>query len=273
MLRGWGSDPQRRYRGPIGIGEYYNLRRLACLPLCPMRVMQRDLPYYYHEANARQFHYMHVSTRAMGTQALTNYQMARQLWDIDTDCESLWVDYFRRRYGPAADPMRRFYETLETAMAHMPILKAGAVYHLGKGRAALDGLGIAWNANAEDHHVGPTMVEAIDACRRARQAIDRAGRLDLEPRIAARIAEDSRRFTYGERTLGYYVACMEAFEALADGDRPEARRHEKVASRLAEQLRNDTTTTRYSAHANAPNALEASRAPEAARNIRRRLAK
>ena len=73
------------------IGEYYNVSRYKCLPICFMHTMAHDIPYYY-QAGARHFHYMHVTTGHWGNKSLTNYQMARQLWDVDTDCEALWKD-------------------------------------------------------------------------------------------------------------------------------------------------------------------------------------
>ena len=121
-LYGWTGDPKRHYRGKLVIGEYYNVSRYKSLPLCLMHGMAHDIPYYY-QAGARCFQYMHVTTGHWGNKSLTNYQMARQLWDVHTDCESLWKDFFARRYGPAADLMRRFYESLEQMLSNVEPLK------------------------------------------------------------------------------------------------------------------------------------------------------
>jgi hypothetical protein len=61
----------------------------------------------------------------------------------------------------------------------------------------------------------------------------------LPERINARIAEDDRTFTYAERTLAYYDACVLAFQLGRAGQREEARRHFDEAKRLAELLRQD----------------------------------
>jgi len=49
--------------------------------------------------------------------------MARQLWDVKTDCMALWNDFFARRYGPAAEVMRQFYESLEQMYNNVEPLK------------------------------------------------------------------------------------------------------------------------------------------------------
>ena len=122
LLGGWLRDPNRFYRGQVEIGEYYNVSRYKSLPLCLMHVMAHDIPYYY-DSGVRYFQYMHVTTGRWGSKALTNYQMARQLWDVRTDCEALWRDYFATRYGPAAGVMRQFYGSLEKMLGNVEPLK------------------------------------------------------------------------------------------------------------------------------------------------------
>ena len=122
QLYGWTEDPQRYYRGSSCIGEYYNISKFEALPVCFMHTMAHDIPYYYR-MGARQFHYMHVTLDHWGNKSLTNYQMARQLWDVNTDCEALWTDYFARRYGSAAPAMRKYYESLENALSNVEFLK------------------------------------------------------------------------------------------------------------------------------------------------------
>jgi hypothetical protein len=108
--------------GQVCIRKYYNVSRYKSIPACYMQVMAHDIPYYYRQG-ARQFHYMHVTTGHWGAKSLTNYQMARQLWDVNSDCQPLWADYFARRYGPAAPTMRRFYESLENMLCNVEALK------------------------------------------------------------------------------------------------------------------------------------------------------
>jgi hypothetical protein len=238
-LYGWIGDPKRHYRGKLVIGEYYNVSRYKSLPLCLMHSMAHDIPYYY-QAGARSFQYMHVTTGHWGNKSLTNYQMARQLWDVNVDCESLWKDFFARRYGPAGDVMRRFYESLELMLSNVEPLKGWS-----------SNLAARLDAGAKDlfteSHLryrrepgvscdAPTLVEMVEHGRACRRLIDQAAALSLPEQIKARLAEDERMFAYGERTLAYYDECVQAFALGRAGRLEEARRHFAEAKRIAELL-------------------------------------
>jgi hypothetical protein len=243
------------------IGEYYNISGFKCLPICFMHTMANDIPVYY-ETSARHFHYMHCTTSDWGNKALTNYQMARQLWDVKTDCEALWQDYFSRRYGPAADVMRRFYETLEKMFCNVRPLKYSLAGQLERGAADLfPTQDLQYEPTLPHQSDRPTLVEIVGYGRACRKLIDQAMNIRASDPIHARIAEDERLFTYGERTVGYYHACVQAFQLARAGKNEAARQHFREAQRLANVLREDTTSTKTaSSHANAPDALTASRA-------------
>jgi len=273
QLHGWATDPKRHYKGQLCIGEYYNVSGYKCLPVCYMHVMASDIP-LYHRLGARRFHYMHVTTANWGNKALTNYQMARQLWDVRTDCEKLWADYFARRYGPAAATMRGFYESLERMLCNVSELKYGLARRLNGGAKNLFPTshlrlrrqpGVACD--------GPTLEEIVAAAKDCRRLITQALGADVPGRVKARVAEDERLFTYGERTVLYYWECALAFEAVRGGRLPEAKKHHAEAKRLAGLLRADTASTRHSSsHANDANALTASRAAGALARIEKALA-
>ncbi|MHC4181039.1 MAG: DUF4838 domain-containing protein [Planctomycetota bacterium] len=258
-LRGWAGDPQRHYRGQICLGEYYNVSGYKCLPICFMHTMAHDIP-LFHKAGARHFHYMHVTTGNWGNKALTNYQMARQLWDVRTDCEALWEDYFAGRYGPAAATMRRFYLSLQKMLSNVSEIKYGLNRRMNAGAKELFPTphlryrrqpGIECNA--------PTLLEIVGHAETCRELIDQALAMELPERIRARVAEDERMFTYGQRTIAYYHACVQAFQLAHAGRLEEARGHYAEARRVADLLRRDTkSTTLSSSHANAPDAFVAS---------------
>jgi len=259
-LHGWVTAPKRHYRGELCIGEYYNVSGYKCLPICFMHTMANDIPYFYHKAGARHFHYMHCTTANWGNKALTNWQMARQLWDVGTDCEALWTDYFARRYGPAAATMRRFYESLEKMLCNVSRLKYGLARRLNGGAKKLfPSSHLRYRREPEVKADGPTLVEIVGHAAACRKLIDQALAVELPERVKARIAEDERLFTYGERTVLYFDACAQAFALARAGKRDEARRHYAEARRLADLLRADTTSTKLSSsHASAANAFVAS---------------
>lgn len=258
QLDGWATDPDRHYRGRLCIGEYYNVSGYKCLPVCFMHTMASDLPHFY-KVGARQFQYMHVTTDHWGTKALSNFQMARQLWNIETDCEALWSDYFTRRYGPAAGTMRSFYESLEGMLSNVSELKYGLARRLDRGVEDLFPTPHLRYRRVEGEECdGPTLVEIVEHGKTCRALVDEALAMDLPGRIRGRIAEDEQTFTYAERTIAYFHECVEAFQLGRSGRRDEAREHFAEAQRLAELLRADVTSaTKSSSHANAANAFEA----------------
>jgi hypothetical protein len=242
QLFGWLVDPKRYYRGQVCIGEYYNVSRYKSIPACYMQAMAHDISYYYRQG-ARQFHYMHVTTGHWGTKSLTNYQMARQLWDVNTDCETLWADYFARRYGPAAAAMHGFYASLEKMLCNVEALKGWSsrfVPALSQGSKQLfPDSHLQYRREPGVKCDGPTLVEMVGHGHTCRRLIDEAMAMRLPDRIRARLGEDERSFTYAERTLHYYDECVQAFQLGWAGRQEEARRHFEAAKHVAELLRQD----------------------------------
>jgi len=241
-LDGWAVEPDRYYRGQLAVGEYYNWSRFRSLPICFMHTMANDIPYYY-EVGARHFQYMHVTTCNWGNKALTNYQMAHQLWDVRTDCEALWQDYFAKRYGPAAETMRAFYESLEQMLCNCRELKYGLARRLRAGAANLfPNSHLRYRREPGVACDGPTLLEIVQHGKTCRQLINGTLAAELPERIRGRIKEDERMFTYGERTVQYYYECVETFRLARDGKCDEARVHLTEAQQLAEALRQDKTS-------------------------------
>jgi len=272
QLAGWTQDPQRHYRGQLAIGEYYNISGFKCLPICFMHTMAADIPYYYR-AGARTFDYMHVTTARWGNKALTNYQMARQLWDVNTDCEALWRDYFARRYGPAAATMRAFYESVEQMLSNATELKYNLARRLDSGAKDLFPTAhLRYERHPGVPCDGPTLVEIVEHGRRCRQLLTEALAMSLPPAVKARIAEDEQCFNYGERTVAFYRACVRAFQEVRAGRPDAARAHYAEAQRLAELLGADIVSTQgSSSHANAEDAFAASRAKKALEHLAKLL--
>lgn len=256
---GWAVDPNRHYRGQIFIGEYYNVSRYKCLPIVYAKVMAKDIPYYY-DTGARHMHYMHVTTGNWGTKALTNYQMARMLWDPKLDIEALWEDYFSRRYGATARVMRHFYDTLEKALCNVTVLKYRLARRLeGDSAELFTDRHMKYEEYRPDTDDGPDLVEMVRYVARCRKLIDRAEGMEVPQRIKARIEEDERGFGYGESTIHLFDHVVQAVLLDRANKRDEARQAFLLARQYAQALSNDkTSTTMSSSHANASDAFVAS---------------
>ncbi|MBM3335152.1 DUF4838 domain-containing protein, partial [Candidatus Sumerlaeota bacterium] len=267
-LLGWAVEPKRHYKGQICIGEYYNVSGYKCLPICFMSTMATDIPYYY-SIGARHFHYMHCTTDNMGNKALTNYQMARQLWEPGLDCEALWKDYFTGRYGPAHAQMRQFYENLEKMLCNVSELKYDLARQLERGAADLfPKPHLQYEKTAQQKDDGPDLVEILQSAKRCREIIGGVVKQELPERIRHRVAEDERLFTYGERTVQFYDALCRTYFDVRKSKLTEAREALAEAQELARLLEADTTSTTFSAtHATDVNALSASRATGAPKRL------
>jgi len=271
-LLGWAEKPDRHYQGQLCIGEYYNVSGYKCLPICFMHTMATDIPYYYG-LGARHFHYMHCTTRDWGTRALTNWQMARQLWDPPTDPEALWQDYFAGRYGPAAPAMRRFYEALERMLCNATELKYGLARRLEVGAPELfPNPHLQYATTAFPRNDGVDLEEILASAATCRQILDQVRGMALPERIVDRLVEDERGLVYGEQTVRFYGALCRAYALDRAARADEARAALAEARALAGELRADTVSaSAASSHANARNGLEASYAAGALTVLSRRL--
>jgi hypothetical protein len=226
--------------------------------------MCNDIP-YYHTMDARHFHYMHCTTRNWGNKALTNWQMARQLWDPSIDCEELWNDYFAGRYGPAQSQMRRFYQHLEAMLSNVSELKYELAWRLETGAENLfPESHLKYEKTTFKTDDGPDLVEILGSAARGRKILDGVMDMELPERIAQRVAEDERLFTYGERTVLFYDALVRAYFRIRQDKQADAMKAFQEAQTFAALLKADTTSTRFSSsHASAPDALSASYASDA----------
>jgi len=268
-LRGWALDPERLFHGQLEIGEYYNVSGFKCLPIVHMHSMAADIP-YYRKAGASDFQYMHAMTSRWGTTALTNWQMSRQAWDPRADCDALWSDYFANRYGPIADRMKKFYQLLEPMLNNVNELKYGLARRLDRGAKDLfPNDHLRYSSGTGTTCQGPTLTEILGHARECRNLIDGvmvAG--GIPDRIRARLSEDERRFTYGERTVKYFDACARAFQLARDGKREDAGKALGEAKELANLLRSDKeSASTASSHANATDTFAASYATGAIAKI------
>ncbi|MBM4048113.1 MAG: DUF4838 domain-containing protein [Planctomycetes bacterium] len=266
---GWAAAPDRHYRGQIFVGEYYNVSGYQNLPIAFFRTMAHDLPFYYRHG-ARHLHYMHAPTGFWGTRTLTQYQMARTLWNPQADVAELLDDYFRGRYGPAAHVMRQFYQELDTAFSNVSVLKYTLPSLLVRGaKDVFPRKHMRYEESHPETDDGPDFVQVLAALKNARQLVDRALAMSLTEQQRGRLREDEALFRYGENTVLFYDALIQVERLLAAGQRADAEEGFALAEQRADLLRAETESTKWgSSHVNAPNGLVASRAEGALIRLR-----
>ncbi|MBD3291461.1 MAG: DUF4838 domain-containing protein, partial [Armatimonadia bacterium] len=98
------------------IYEYYTLGgpSKADLPWPLVHTIRNDIP-YYRDRGAEGF-YTQLSEDLFYRQGINYYLAAKLAWNADLDPDALLADYFTGFYGPAAEPMERFWMGLEQAM-------------------------------------------------------------------------------------------------------------------------------------------------------------
>jgi len=87
-----------------------------------VHAIAKDLPYYKQHGAIGVYSETH---QHWGTQHLNFIVFSRLAWDADADVPRIVGEFCREFYGPAAEPMRRYYELLETTAEKGP-----AQYHL-----------------------------------------------------------------------------------------------------------------------------------------------
>lgn len=96
------------------VGYYlYNFNLADCaMPFTRVAAFRRDIPNLFQWG----MEYASIESHAnWHTMIPGNYMIGRLLWDVETDVDGLLDEFYRLYYGPAADAMRVYNETLETA--------------------------------------------------------------------------------------------------------------------------------------------------------------
>jgi len=267
--QGWAMGAGRFYRGRMFIGEYYNVSSIKSLPVVYSRILAADIPWYYR-TGARHFHYMHTPTRLWGTWTLSQWLLARLLWNPEADTDALLDEYFRLYYPTTSERARSFYEHLEEATANIKPFKHSVPGYSLRGQLASRSrdLFALDHLRYDPHHParndGPDVVEMIDGIHRARQEIDAALIECADATECARLLEDERRFAYGEAMFRFYYHLVRLTMFHNRNEEALARREFVRLEQSAEQLRAITDLVQVaSTHANAENGLEASQVASA----------
>ncbi len=110
LILGWQANGvQTGYRGYL-----FNLADPG-LPFSMLRQVASEFRIF----KDRGMHFMRVETMpAWAYHGPSLYLAAKMMWNPQLDVEATLTDYFAKFYGPAADPMRRHFDLLESAFAN-----------------------------------------------------------------------------------------------------------------------------------------------------------
>ncbi len=114
VIDGWAAfEPnEMAYRG------YYN--NLACpqFPYSQIDRIRNEIP-VLHEKGINVMRVQMIK-QSWASTPLTPYLAARVWWDVGVDVDGRLTDFYEKFFGPAQEPMRRYFEDLEVAFRDTP---------------------------------------------------------------------------------------------------------------------------------------------------------
>ncbi|MBD2863861.1 DUF4838 domain-containing protein [Paenibacillus oceani] len=251
--RRWTVEKERNYKGELVVGEYYNVRTFAAMPVLFCRMMACDIPYYYR-TGTRHFYYMHITGGGWGMLALGNSLHARLLWNTTTDAEVWKTAYLDHYYKSQASRMKLFYEKLELALANIKPIKhyqerdgdRHSIWMMLKQDAdelfTLEHL--KYEGRTDGSNAGIGLTETIRLMESCRSILDEAILEADDPVVEARLAEDEMRFDYGQTMLLFYYRMVRCHRMLKCGRTTAARSEFAHCRQLAGKLKETTAPLR-----------------------------
>jgi hypothetical protein len=264
----WTFGENRNYKGPVFIGEYYNVSAFKSLPLIFTKIMAADIPWYYNNG-ARQFNYMHTPDTMWGTWTLNQYLLGRLLWDVNINPERVIDEYFTSCFPTTCSTTRKYYQQLEVASANSKILKhyveTDSVKRYTLAGGFLKGeLFPHQHMQYHEHHPvlndGPDVTEMMNAMDMAKHFIEQSLIECNDRSEQARLIEDKNIFDYGYATYRYIYHMIRTSIFHRKGDKLMASMEFKIVEKYAGELEKMVDVVRISSdHSNALNGLDATR--------------
>jgi hypothetical protein len=236
-LESWGKVSGKF---PLAVLEYYNNSKVEDLPVLFSRTMGGDFA-YYKRCGVTAITYLQVPTTLEGPRALTQVLFARLSWDSHAPVEQIKDEYFRLYYGPAAMPMREFYDNLETAYTNLTAWRSWSHFsviwkmlHWETSPPVRPLFNLRHLQLKGGESIGPE--ESIQSLDKAAAALHSALRIKTTPEVRFRIEEDSRCFRYGDDSFRFFWAMAQLYQAELDKDSGAARRAWQDVERYAASL-------------------------------------
>jgi hypothetical protein len=207
---------------PLAVVEYYNVSKFEDLPLLFSRTMGEDFA-YYKRTGVTGMSYMHIPMALWGPRTLTQALVARLAWDSQASVGKIKDEYLKLYYGPAAETMGEFYDSLEAAYSNITAWRSWF-------RPSVNHELLKWKADRPTkplftlRHLPPEGGEGIGPAEslalldKAGAALRRARAMKTPVAVQLRMEEDARLFRYGDDSFRFYWALAQVYEAERTGD-------------------------------------------------------
>ena len=193
--------------------EYYNKGAMGALPYWQLHVMRHDMP-YYHRLGVESFY-----TQPSGGHvycALNHYIAMKLSWDVTLSVDKLLDDFCGKFFGPAAKPMRTYFDTLEQA-------------YVDWGQD-LSPFGLRWVTLVAPEIFAPAVLAGMEHAMGEAEA---AAKSDVTHR---RLRLFKLNLEYTRRTVGYLRAVRKPFEAVDLSDKEAVAAAQRQAKEVGTPL-------------------------------------
>lgn len=112
-IQGWA-----RIAPQLLIYDYDPQADLSRFPFWNVHSIRENLPLYHRHGVVGFTTEGHNTFLRTG---LNYYIRAKLMWDVNADVDALLDDFYQNFFGPAAPPMRRFIESIESMLEHAPV--------------------------------------------------------------------------------------------------------------------------------------------------------
>ena len=240
----WATDKNRRYKGEVFVGEYFNVSSFASFPFIFTDKISNALPYYFNN-NTKHFYYMHISTDEWGMLTINNYLIARLLWDTKSDKESILDEYYNITYTSSKEKMKKFHKLLEEASSNSKYLKHYQFNESGTSKPSL-----MWKMfenemfplkhckfdyRVDDQNASLSFVETINLYSRAKIVIDDVY-LNCDKKEKEIIEVEKMRFDYGYLVFRFLFNLVKLRFAHIEGDTIKMKEQLLITESIKDQL-------------------------------------
>ncbi|MCK5811399.1 MAG: DUF4838 domain-containing protein [Clostridiales bacterium] len=225
----WTVLEDRKYKGEIFIGEYFNVSSFASMPFVFKSIITHDLPYYFKN-NTKHFYYMHITSLEWGMLTVNNYLIAKLLSNINVDSTLVLSNYYNDVFKSSAKLISEFHELLEKASKNSKYLKHYQFEKFGKEKPAL-----MWkmfdnnlfplahckfDAKSDDENSAVSMTETMDLFEQAKELLNVIINSCDKSEYQAVMLE-KQRFDYGYKIFNFIYNLVQLRLAHINGNKEE----------------------------------------------------
>lgn len=240
----WAITPNRKYKGEIFIGEYFNVSSFAAMPFLFPTIINHDLPFYY-ENNTRYFYYMHITSLEWGMLTVNNYLIAKILSDTKVNTSLVLSNYYKDVFPVSQKLINDFHNKLEELSKNSKYLKHYQFEKEGKSKKSLmwevfEGelfplAHCKFNEQSDDLNASYSMTKTMELFDEAREILKViVDSCDVSEKEA--VILEKQRFDYGYSIFYFLFNLVQLRLAHINNDKKEVKSKLLITEKLKSEL-------------------------------------